>query len=134
MLTPWMVVEPIVSPPEGRQAMAPSSLPPIVWLFFFGFVAAAIICVSALVGKAHWREVTLAGAIPFAVAAWAIGGVAIELDRSGVPARDLVDVARMLGLDTRSFGQLAEMLGIGFYLHYGSALALVVTGLRMRNG
>lgn len=134
--TPWMVVEPMFNPPEGRQAMDPASMPPIVWLFFSSFAVSALICLSALLGKARWWEVVLTGAIPFAVVIWAIGGVVVELDRSGLPARDLIDATRMFGVNARSldglFSELAKVLGVGFYLHYTAAALLVAFGFTMR--
>lgn len=136
MVSPWTLVEPMIDPPRGSRPVDPSQIPAILWLFFSSFVVSALVGFFALADAVRRWAVLLAGAIPFAVIAWAVGGVLVELDRSGVPARDLVDGARMLGVDASNLegliGELAKILGIGFYLHYASALALVVVGFTMR--
>ena len=135
-LSPWSLFESMIDPPRGTRPPNPSEIPPILGALYLSFVVAALVGLLSLFDMARRWMVLLAGAIPFIVIAWAIGGVVVELDRSGLPARDLIDGARMLGVDARSvenlIGELAKVLGIGFYLHYASALALVVAGFSIR--
>ena len=132
LLSPWTFVEPMIDPPRGSRPPEFFQFPAIMWLFFASFLVAVVVGLLALADMARRWSILLAGMIPFIVVAWAIGGILVEIDRSGVPTRDLVDGARMLGIDARSvetlISELSKVLGVGFYLHYVSALALVVVG------
>jgi len=134
-VTPWELLEPVFNPPQGRRPVSIADFPPMLLGYFGAYLVAAACCVMALLNSAPRGLILLAGAAPFAVIAWFVGSTVVELDRSGLPARDILDRARMLGIDAgsaeRLLSELSRVLGAGVYLHYGCALSLVILGIAM---
>lgn len=134
-IIPWELLDPVFNPPPGSRPASIANFPPILLAYFGAFLVAAFCGVMALFAAAPRGLVLVAGATPFAVIAWVVGSAVLEMDRAGLPAGDLFDGARMLGIDARSverlLSELGRVLGPGIYLHYGGALALLIVGASM---
>jgi hypothetical protein len=133
-LVPWDILESMFDPPQGRNSASLSDMSPLLLAFLSAFPVAAVVAVKTMFGAAPRGLLVIAGAIPFAVIIWLVVSTAHELERSGVPARNLFDGARMLGVDARDMEQflaeLAKILGPGAYFHYLGAFGLFVIGMR----
>ena len=102
----------------GADAMTLGTL-----IFIASFVLAAVVCVMSVTGKENPKLAVAAGALPFAMAAWAILKSTAAVNSSGyggsIPWGDL--------------GQLFQIVAIGLPIYAIGAAATLVGGFRELN-
>lgn len=111
--TPWDALGPVLGPEAPLE----------VWIFAGTFALGALAALVALLGRGSQLITLLAGLAPFAAAIWNQFQVNDTLGVVGMNLWDFRD--GMAG----AMGQMMELVDIGFYAYWVSALVLIVAGL-----
>lgn len=131
--SPWSVAERFIDQATHRRT---PNMPLVAWAFFASFVIAALLAMSTLLGTETRFGVLLAGALPFMILVWAGEAALSEIDRSGLPVADMFEITSDLDLTRSGFDAIVRIIAqtaqVGFYLHYASAIALLVAATMRR--
>ncbi len=111
--TPWDALGPVLGPDAPLE----------VWIFAGTFALGALAALVALLGRGSGLIPLLAGLAPFGAAIWNQFQVN---DALGLVGMNLWDFRDGMG-DT--MGQMMELVDIGFYAYWISAVLLIIAGL-----
>jgi len=110
---PWDALRPVLGPEAPLE----------VWIFAGTFALGGLAGLVALIGRGSQLITLLAGLAPFAAAIWNQFQVN---DTLGVVGMNLWDFRDGMG---DAMGQMMELVDIGFYAYWISAVVLIIAGL-----
>jgi len=111
--TPWDALRPVLGPDAPLE----------VWIYAGTFAFGALAALLALLGRRAQLITLLAGLAPFGAAIW--NQMQVN-DTLGVVGMNLWDFREGMG---GAMGQMMDLVDIGFYAYWVSALLLIVAGL-----